>query len=150
VIYVIAKILVVDDDLKTTSLLTRALSFEGYTVQAANKGVKGLQIAREWHPELVILDTHMAKMDGWEVCRKLRMVSDVPIIMISRKDDVSDRVRGFGMGADDYLKKPFALEELFARIRSILRRQWQLIAMGRKENYYDDDMWGGQSEDLSG
>lgn len=117
------KILVVDDDKKITALLKRALIFEGYEVEAAEEGEEGLRIADDWQPDLVVLDILMPGMDGWEMCRRLRAVSDVPILMLTAKDDIADRVRGLDLGADDYLVKPFALEELLARVRSLLRRQ---------------------------
>jgi two-component system response regulator MprA len=117
------KIMVVDDDEKIIAFLKRALQFEGYKVEAAESGEEGLKIAKTWQPDLVILDILMPLMDGWEMCRRLRMDSDVPVLMLTAKDDVADRVRGLDLGADDYLVKPFALEELLARIRSLLRRQ---------------------------
>ncbi|OPX90044.1 MAG: Response regulator MprA [Pelotomaculum sp. PtaB.Bin104] len=117
------KILVVDDDKKITALLRRSLVFEGYEVMAAESGEEGLAIAVSWQPDLVVLDVLMPGMDGWETCRRLRTLSDLPILMLTAKDDVSDRVRGLDLGADDYLVKPFALEELLARIRSLLRRK---------------------------
>ena len=117
------KILVIDDDRKIIALLKRALSFEGYEVLTAESGEEGLRIAGAAQPELVILDILMPGLDGWETCRQLRTVSFVPIIMLTAKDDVADRVRGLDLGADDYLVKPFALEELLARVRSVLRRQ---------------------------
>jgi len=117
------KILVIDDDEKITSLLRRSLVFEGYDVETAEGGEEGLGIAASWKPDLVILDVLMPRVDGWEVCRRLRAEDSLPILMLTAKDDVSDRVRGLDLGADDYLVKPFALEELLARIRSLLRRQ---------------------------
>lgn len=117
------KILVVDDDKKIIALLKRSLSFEGYEVLATESGEEGLKLAEIQQPDLVILDILMPGMDGWEMCRRLRTVSYVPVIMLTAKDDVADRVRGLDLGADDYLVKPFALEELLARIRSVLRRQ---------------------------
>jgi len=117
------KILVIDDDKKITALLRRSLVFEGYDVKVAENGKDGLETASLWQPDLVVLDVLMPEMDGWEVCRRLRAGSDLPILMLTAKDEVSDRVRGLDLGADDYLIKPFALEELLARIRSILRRR---------------------------
>lgn len=116
------KILVVDDDKKILALINRSLQFEGYEVLLADSGEEGLKIAEIQKPDLVILDILMPGMDGWELCRQLRAISDVPILFLTAKDDVSDRVRGLDLGADDYLIKPFALEELLARIRSHLRR----------------------------
>lgn len=116
------KILVIDDDRKITAFLRRSLTYEGYHVMEAYDGYQGLQVARENPPDLVVLDVMLPGMDGWEVCRRLREVSDVPILMLTARDEVADRVRGLDAGADDYLVKPFALEELLARVRALLRR----------------------------
>ena len=117
------KILVIDDDKKITAFLKRSLTFERYEVLVAESGEVGLKIAISHQPDLVILDIMMPGMNGWEMCSRLREESDVPVLMLTAKDDVADRVRGLDLGADDYLVKPFALEELLARIRSLLRRQ---------------------------
>ncbi len=115
--------LVIDDDEKITSLLRRSLTFEGYAVRTANSGTQGLRIMLEEEPDAIILDIMMPDLDGWEVCRRIREAgSSVPVLMLTARDDVSDRVRGLDLGADDYLVKPFALEELLARIRVMLRR----------------------------
>lgn len=117
-------ILIVDDDEKIISMLRRALVFEGFEVQTANNGTQGLRemIVRE--PDLLILDVMMPEVDGWEVCRRMREAgSTVPVLMLTAKDDVQDRVKGLDIGADDYLIKPFALEELLARVRALLRRR---------------------------
>lgn len=117
-----ARILVIDDDRKITDMLRRGLGYEGYHVDTGHSGVGGLELAREHTPDLVILDIMMAGMDGLEVCRKIRAESKVPILMLTARDAVADRVLGLETGADDYLVKPFAFEELLARIRAILRR----------------------------
>src|SRR5947209_7129969 len=117
-----ARILVVDDDRKITALLRRTLSYEGYLVDLAGDGRAGLLNARENPPDLVILDVMMSEIDGFEVCRRLRAASEVPILMMTARDEVPDRVAGLNAGADDYLIKPFALEELIARVRALLRR----------------------------
>ncbi|MBM7565343.1 response regulator transcription factor [Paenibacillus sacheonensis] len=117
-------ILVVDDDEKITSLLRRSLAFEGYEVTTANNGIEGLKQMLASDPNLLILDVMMPQVDGWEVCRRVREGgSSVPILMLTAKDDIQDRVRGLDLGADDYLVKPFALEELLARVRALLRRK---------------------------
>ncbi|NPV27403.1 MAG: response regulator transcription factor [Firmicutes bacterium] len=116
------RILVVDDDRKITALLRRGLSFAGYTVDVANNGSEGLKLAMEHQPDLVILDLMMPVMDGWQLCQRLRAGSDVPILMLTARDEIADRVRGLDTGADDYLVKPFAFEELLARVRALLRR----------------------------
>lgn len=123
VIAMAQRILVIDDDRKITSLLRRALAYEGYDVRLANNGVEGLQTARDQTPDLVILDILMPGLDGFEVCRRLRAGSEMPILMLTAKDEVPDRVAGLDAGADDYLIKPFALEELLARVRALLRRR---------------------------
>jgi two-component system, OmpR family, response regulator MprA len=115
-------ILVVDDDPKITRMLKRALSFEGYSVETASSGAAGIETAEQHHPDLVILDILMPGMDGIEVCRQLRAAGDTPILLLTAKDDVQDRVEGLDNGADDYVVKPFALEELLARVRALLRR----------------------------
>lgn len=116
------KILVIDDDKKITALLRRTLLFEGFDVVVAGDGEEGLLVAASQNPDLVVLDVLMPGMDGWQVCRQLRRTSEVPVLMLTARDEVTDRVRGLELGADDYLVKPFALEELIARIQAILRR----------------------------
>lgn len=119
-----AKVLVIDDDRKITAFLRRSLVFEGYEVQVAGNGEEGLRLAAGWQPDLVLLDVLMPVMDGWEVCRRLRSASPgLPVLMLTARDEVADRVKGLDLGADDYLVKPFALEELLARVRALLRRQ---------------------------
>ena len=115
-------ILVIDDDAKIVSLLRRALSYEGYTVRTAVTAGAGLSSARDEPPNLVVLDLMLPDLDGYEVCRRLRSVSDMPILMLTARDEIDDRVRGLDEGADDYLVKPFALQELLARVRVALRR----------------------------
>lgn len=117
------RILVIDDDPKITSFLRRALSYEGYDVDIANSGEEGLRIAREHELDLVVLDVMLPGIDGFEILRRLRAGGDVPVMMLTAKDDLSDRVKGLDIGADDYLVKPFAVEELIARVRALLRRQ---------------------------
>lgn len=118
------KIMVIDDDIKITSMLRRSLAFEGYEVSTASDGQEGLKGILEKNPDLIILDLMMPKVDGWEVCRRIRASGlSTPILMLTAKDEVSDRVKGLDLGADDYLVKPFALEELLARVRALLRRK---------------------------
>lgn len=133
------KILVIDDDEKITSMLRRGLAFEGYTVTIANDGLEGLKKILETDPQLVILDIMMPKVDGWEVCRRIREGgSETSILMLTAKDEVSDRVKGLDLGADDYLVKPFALEELMARVRVLLRRQTSPSASDKNRLVYED------------
>ena len=117
------KILVVDDEQAVRESLRRSLRFNGYEVLTANDGLEAVETVRAENPELVILDVMMPNMDGLEVCRTLRSEGwDRPILVLTARDGVSDRVSGLDAGADDYLPKPFALEELLARVRSLVRR----------------------------
>jgi two-component system response regulator MprA len=118
-----ARILVVDDDRRITAMLRRALAYEGYEVALAADGAAGLLAARESPPDLVILDVMMPGINGLEVCRRIQAGGDVPILMLTARDTIPDRVAGLDAGADDYLVKPFALEELLARVRALLRRR---------------------------
>ena len=117
------KILVVDDEQAVRESLRRSLRFNGYEVLTANDGLEAVETVRAENPELLILDVMMPNMDGLEVCRTLRSEGwDRPILVLTARDGVSDRVAGLDAGADDYLPKPFALEELLARVRSLVRR----------------------------
>src|ERR671934_866005 len=116
-------VLVVDDDSRIASALRRALIYEGYQVEVAPDGQLALQRARERMPDLAILDVMLPGLDGIEVCRRLRAEGDVPILMLTARDGTADRVKGLDSGADDYLVKPFAYEELLARVRALLRRR---------------------------
>jgi two-component system, OmpR family, response regulator MprA len=118
-----AHVLVVDDDEKITSFLRRALAYEGYSVDVAGGGSAALSLALASPPDVVVLDVMMPGLDGLEVCRRLRAGGDVPVLMLSARDEVAQRVQGLDAGADDYLAKPFALEELLARLRALLRRR---------------------------
>jgi two-component system response regulator MprA len=115
-------ILVVEDDRRIRDMLRRGLLFEGYTVQIAEDGESALRQARESEPDAVILDLMLPGMDGLEVCRRLRSASNVPILMLTARDGVPDRITGLDAGADDYMVKPFAFDELLARLRAIFRR----------------------------
>jgi len=117
------RVLVVDDDRKITAALRRGLTYEGYTVDVANAGAEALAMVRDSHPDVVVLDIMMPGIDGLDVCRLIRRTNNVPILMLTAKDEVPDRVAGLDAGADDYLVKPFAFEELLARLRALLRRR---------------------------
>jgi len=117
-----ARILIIEDDEAILAFLKRGLTYDGYEVETAEDGQTGLAIARGNMPDLVILDIMLPGIDGIEVCRRLRAAGKVPILMLTAKDSVSDRVVGLDAGADDYLVKPFNLDELLARIRALLRR----------------------------
>ena len=116
------RILVVDDDPEIVSFLKRGLTYEGYTVDTAGDGAQALAKAREAEPDLVILDVMMPGIDGLEVSKRLRQASKLPILMLTAKGTVADRIKGLDSGADDYLVKPFSFDELLARIRALLRR----------------------------
>jgi two-component system response regulator MprA len=117
------RILVVDDDAPLAASLRRALAYEGHSVDVASDGPGALVAARDQPPDLVVLDGMLPGLDGVEVCRRLREGSDIPILMLTARDAISDRVKGLDAGADDYLVKPFAYDELLARVRALLRRR---------------------------
>lgn len=116
------RILVIEDEQKIADFLRRGLTYEGFQVDVRMDGESGLKAARDTPPDLVILDVMLPGIDGWEVCRRLRAGGSVPIMMLTAKDAVADRVKGLDSGADDYVVKPFAFEELIARVRALLRR----------------------------
>ncbi len=116
------KILVVDDEVYLQEALTYSLEKEGYVVTVAGDGITALEIARADPPDLVILDIMLPGIDGFEVCRILRQESNMPVLMLTARDDEIDRVVGLEVGADDYLPKPFSMRELIARVRALLRR----------------------------
>jgi two-component system, OmpR family, response regulator MprA len=116
------RVLVIEDEARIAQFIERALIYEGYRVNVARDGQTGLGIARDNPPDLVVLDWMLPGLDGLEVCKRLRTASDVPILMLTAKDEVKDRVTGLDAGADDYLVKPFSVDELMARVRALFRR----------------------------
>jgi two-component system response regulator MprA len=116
------RILVIEDEQRIAQFIERGLIFEGYRVDVAYDGKTGLSMARDNPPDLVILDWMLPGMDGLEVCKRLRAATSVPILMLTARDEVADRVLGLDSGADDYLVKPFSFDELLARIRALFRR----------------------------
>jgi len=116
------RILIIEDDEEILRVLKRVLTYEGYIVDTALTGHAGLTLAQEQVPDLVVLDWMLPKMDGLEVCRRLQKLGNQPIMMLTAKDTTQDRVQGLDAGADDYVVKPFEIEELLARIRALLRR----------------------------
>jgi two-component system response regulator MprA len=116
------KILVIEDDEEILRLMQRALVFEGYKVVLADDGQLGLDVAQKEKPALIILDLLLPGIDGMEVCKRLRQFTKSPIMMVTARDKIGDRVSGLDAGADDYLVKPFSIEELLARVRALLRR----------------------------
>jgi len=116
-------ILVVEDDMGIRTILKDALVEQGYEVKTADDGIKGLELARELKPDLLILDLMLPSMDGYEICRRIRKEGIVsPVLMLTVKDDEVDKVLGLELGADDYVTKPFSLKELKARVKALLRR----------------------------
>ena len=115
-------VLVVDDDVKTVELVKLYLDRDGYQVLTAYDGVEALRLARESRPDLIVLDLMLPDIDGLEVCRILRHESDVPIIMLTARSTDQDKLTGLGLGADDYVTKPFSPKELAARVQAVLRR----------------------------
>jgi len=116
------RVLVVEDDARTGEYLQKGLRESGFTVDLAHTGTDGLVLAAEGEYDIVVLDVMLPEIDGWTVLKKLRERKDVPVIFLTARDDVEDRVKGLELGADDYLIKPFAFAELLARIRTLLRR----------------------------
>jgi two-component system KDP operon response regulator KdpE len=117
-----SRVLVVDDEPQITRVLKTVLSTQGYQVRTAAEGESALASFTEWHPELVITDLYMPRMDGVELCRRIRAVSSVPIIVLSVKGEERTKVEALDSGADDYVTKPFGTDELLARVRAALRR----------------------------
>ncbi len=132
-----ARILIVEDEKKIARFLELELRHEGYDVLTAFDGRSGLDIALNQDPDLLVLDLMLPELSGIEVCRRIRHSSDLPIIMLTAKDDVSDKVMGLDMGADDYMTKPFAIEELLARIRVALKKR---RAKDMRENIRESHM----------
>ena len=116
------KILIIDDDTNLSEILKIYFENEGYGVKVANDGMEGLSFFKIYEPDLVLLDIMLPKKDGWQVCREIREMSSKPIIMISAKGEVFDKVLGLELGADDFVVKPFDIKELSARVKSVLRR----------------------------
>jgi DNA-binding response OmpR family regulator len=115
-------ILLIEDDATLAETLRYNLEREGYSVLAAGDGIQGLELARREYPDLIILDVMLPRLDGFSICRILRQETNVPIIMLTARQDEVDRIAGLELGADDYVSKPFSLGELLARVRAILRR----------------------------
>ena len=116
------KILIVDDDPNISDLLKRYFENEGYDVKLAADGSEGLNYFKMYEPDLVLLDIMLPKKDGWQVCREIREISSKPVIMVTAKGEVFDKVLGLELGADDFVTKPFDMKELSARVKAVLRR----------------------------
>ena len=131
------KILVVDDEKNICDLLRMYLEKEGYSVVIAYTGLDAVNMFASENPDLVLLDVMLPQLDGWQVCREIRKTSETPIIMLTAKDEVFDKVLGLELGADDYITKPFDTKELVARIKAVLRRTTQVKETDVKEVKYD-------------
>lgn len=116
------RVLLADDDPDISEIVGFVLKRQGFQLLTAANGVEALEVARRERPDLIVLDVMMPRMDGYEVCRRIRASNDVPIIMLTAKDDEASKVMGLDIGADDYLTKPFSHKELLARIRAVMRR----------------------------
>ncbi len=132
-----AKVLIVDDEPQITRVLRTALSTQGYSLRVAANGVEGMEAMHEWRPDLVITDLAMPQMDGVELCRSIRAISEVPILVLSVRNQDRTKIEALDAGADDYVTKPFSIQELQARVRAQLRRRFasepeaqQVIALG--------------------
>ena len=134
------KILVIDDDATLLDLLRQSLGKAGYKVITATNGLSGLQRMYEERPDLIILDVMMPRMDGWETCRRIREMSQVPIIMLTAKDEEADKIKGFEHGVDDYVTKPFSFAELTARVAAVLHRTHQRPTRRRPAIYRVEDL----------
>lgn len=134
------KLLVVEDDANLAEALVLYLKTAGYEVVSAADGRDGLQKVYAERPDLVVLDIMMPKLDGWEVCSRIREVSDVPIVMLTARGQEAEKVRGLQLGADDYISKPFSLRELEARIESVLRRVRANLLNQDRVLYADEDL----------
>lgn len=129
-----SRILIIEDEIAIADLERDYLELNGYEVQVENSGTKGLETALSGEFDLVVLDLMLPGMDGFEVCKKIRLEKDVPILMVSAKKDDIDKIRGLGLGADDYMTKPFSPSELVARVKAHLARYERLVGNHAKEN----------------
>lgn len=129
-----SKILIVEDEEAIADLEKDYLEMSGYEVMIENDGIKGLEVAMNSEVDLIILDLMLPGMDGYDICRKIRETKNIPIIMVSAKKDDIDKIRGLGLGADDYMTKPFSPSELVARVKAHLSRYERLIGSNQKTN----------------
>ncbi len=134
-----AAVLVIDDDRTLVQLVSNALEKDGYHALAAYDGPEGLRQMYQSQPDLIILDINMPTMDGWTVCQRMREVSNIPILMLTARDDPEEIVMGLDMGADDYIVKPFEIGELMARVRSNLRRAASEPTLFKQNVLYSDN-----------
>ena len=141
------KILVVEDDAEQMNLTCTWLQNAGYEVLSAGDGAEGMRRVYSSRPDMVILDANIPKMDGWEVCRRIREMSDIPVLMVTVNGQKSDRLKGFTLGADDYLTKPVDFNELIARVRAIIRRSGSMSHEDKPTTFSNGDIeidWGSR------
>ena len=131
------KVLIVDDDQNICELLRLYIEKEGYDTRIANDGKAALEVFDEYNPDLIMLDIMLPELDGWQVCREIRKKSQCPIIMLTAKSELFDKVLGLELGADDYVVKPFEAKEIVARIKAVLRRSGTNDEDAVKEVHYD-------------
>lgn len=131
------KVLIVDDDRNICELLRLYLQKDGFDTEIANDGSEAIELQKKYNPDIILLDVMMPKLDGWQVCREIRKTSDVPIIMITAKGEVFDKILGLELGADDYISKPFDTKEVIARIKAVLRRTTDKTKNENKEVRFD-------------
>ena len=132
------KLLIIDDDVNICGMLKIYFENEGYKVKTANDGIEGFNCFKIYEPDLVLLDIMMPKKDGWQVCREIREISPKPVIMITAKGEVFDKVLGLELGADDYVVKPFESKEVVARINAVLRRVGKSETSSQKEVRFEN------------
>src|SRR5579859_2722802 len=142
-------IVIVDDEDEIVQFVQDALEDEGYTVFTAFDGAQALHVAREHHPDLIILDIMLPRRDGFAVCRELRAELDIPILFLSAKQSDADKIQGFSVGADDYIMKPFSMKELLARIEAHLRRQSRRQRRADQEHAATHLRYGQLSVDMN-
>jgi DNA-binding response OmpR family regulator len=134
------KILVIEDDAEFANLTSTWLKNAGYDVLCAEDGVAGMRRIYSSRPNLVLLDANIPKMDGWEVCRRIRDMSDIPVLMVTVNGHKSDRLRGFDLGADDYITKPVDFRELIARVGAVLRRAGTAVIESEPSTFHDGEI----------
>ncbi len=141
------KILLIEDDVEFINLTRTWLHNAGYEVFTAVDGAEGMRRVYTSRPDIVVLDANIPKMDGWEVCRRIREMSDIPVLMVTVNSQNSDRLKGFNMGADDYLTKPVDFRELIARVQAILRRTRLVTLENKPSTFNNGDIeidWGSR------
>ena len=141
------KILLIEDDIEFINLTRTWLHNAGYEVFTAGDGVEGMRRVFSNRPDIVLLDANIPKMDGWEVCRRIRDMSDIPVLMVTVNGQKSDKLKGFNMGADDYLAKPVDFHELIARVQAILRRTRSVMRDNKSSTFNNGDIeidWGSR------